>query len=161
MIPRLGGSFPFPTGLARGRLLDINSTTSNRPQVVPNDLTPPDAPHVVDESLVTPIYEGARYGDAQLQAITFAAAGSLLVLARPPQHQRTLLIIVNDIAGFNIRMNFDSAANVTTGLPIPPGGNVFFDTCVPQNDINVFAPVAGVIQIAYLNLDIHNLQRLA
>ena len=161
MTPRLSGGFPMPAGLARGRLLDINQGTSNTPQVVPRDLTPPDAPAQVDETQVYPIFEGARYGDGQLNAFTFAAAGSMLVLPRPPQHQRTLLIIVNDIAGFNIRVNFDSPANVATGWPIPPGGTLFLDTSVPQNDINVFAPVAGVIQVAYINLDIHNLQRLA
>ena len=152
----------YPLGLRRNSraALDVHNTTSNTPYTVPNDLTPPNATQGYLPEQVHPNYSPAQYGDGQLQLVVYAAAGNQLVLPRPSSGQRVLLIIVNDIAGFNIRVNFDTPANVTVGLPIPPGGNLFFDNVIAQNDIHVFAPVAGNIQVAFMNLDVHNASRL-
>ncbi len=85
------------------------------------------------------------------QVFTFTGAGDQLVLPRPIG-TRTLLIIENDLAAPNsIRVNFDKIADANTGLRIVAGGNAFFDAVVPQNNIHVFAPVAGNIILTWIN----------
>lgn len=163
MIPRIGQIYPaagMMPGRSRTATLDIHDNAGNSPLAVPDSMTPPSNAQSSRPEPAHPQYSPAQFGDGQLSTVVFAGAGNLLVIARPPQFQRVLLIIVNDIAGFNVRVNFDSAANVTTGFPIPPGGNIFFDNVVPQNDIHVFSPVAGNIQVAFMNIDITNAQRL-
>lgn len=109
---------------------------------LPQTITPPPAA-VVNDPL--------RYGDVLTQVFTFTGAGDQLVLPRPIG-TRTLLIIENDLAAPNsIRVNFDKIADANTGLRIVAGGNAFFDAVVPQNNIHVFAPVAGNIILTWIN----------
>ena len=147
-------------GKSRGAVLDIHDRDSQSPLAVPDGLTPPDNIQSYRPENTHPTYIPGLFGDGQLQLVVFPAAGATLVLPRPSQFQRVLLIIVNDIAGFNIRVNFDTPANVTVGLPIPPGGNLFMDNVVVQNDVWVFAPVAGNVQVAFMNVDVTNIARL-
>ena len=162
MIPILSSSYPMVRRENRRARLDIHDGGSNTPLAVPDSLTPPTSNQSYNPEPVHPNYNPAAYGDGQLSLVVFGGGGvNILVCARPSQFQRTLLIIVNDIAGFNVRVNFDAPANVVLGFPVPPGGNIFFDNVVPQNDIHVFSPVAGNIQVAFMNIDVRNSNRLA
>jgi hypothetical protein len=115
-------------------------------------MTPPTSPTPPPTISVS---EGTKYGDAITFQVPFAAAGDLLVLTRPTT-KRTLLIIENDLAAPNsIRVNFDAQASVNLGLRIINGGNLFFDVAVPQNDIHVFAPVAGNVLVTYMNAPVN------
>ena len=161
MQPKLSQSYPNPVGRNRGAPLDIHDGGSVSPFVIPPELIAPASNQKEITEQTHPIFTPGFYGDAQLQLIVFPGAGSQLVLPRPSQYQRTLLIITNDIAGVNIRVNFDTPASVTVGLPIPPGGNLFMDNVVAQNDVWVFAPAAGNVQVAWMNIDVTNTKRLA
>ena len=97
-----------------------------------------------------PSYEPGAYGEAVNLPIVFAAAGALLALRRPTSGIRSLLIIANSIAGFAITVGYDTAPTVGSGLPIAAGGNLFLDQKVPQNDIWIFSPAAGTVQITYM-----------
>jgi len=101
---------------------------------------------------VTPAasYEPGAYGEAVNLPVVFAAAGALLALRRPTSGIRSLLIIANSIAGFAITVGYDTAPNIGSGLPIASGGNLFLDQKVPQNDIWLFSPAAGTVQITYM-----------
>lgn len=90
-----------------------------------------------------------NYGEAYTVPVIFGAAGALLALPRPSSGIRKLLIINNTIAGFAITIGFDTAPTVASGLQIATGGNLFFDIVVPQNDIWIFAPAAGTVQVIY------------
>ncbi len=127
------------------------------PQAIPRSMRPP-GQAALAESGNTPlaIFESGRYGDAQLLTFTFAAAGSSLVLPRPLKSQRTLLIIVNDLAAGTMRVGFDNPAAAGIGVPIVAGGNLFMDVKVPQNDIWVFSPGGGIVSILFMNADITN-----
>lgn len=107
-----------------------------------------------------PFFQPGLWGDALLQTVVFAAPGNLFVLQRPVRAQRVLLIVVNDLAAAVIRVNFDNPATVGIGVAIGPGGNLFFDAVVPQNDINIFSPAAGQIHVAWLNVDATNPSRV-
>jgi len=96
------------------------------------------------------VFDSTGYGNGLIQPIVFAAPGDFLALPRPPSGVRTLLVIENTIAGFVITFNYDAPAAVGTGIQIAAGGNVFFDKVVPQNDIHIFSPVAGVVQIMWM-----------
>lgn len=90
------------------------------------------------------------YGDGDVIPIVFAAAGDQLVLPRP-KVRRALLSIINTLAANPINFAFGRQADNVSGVPIPAAGNVFFDNAVPQNDVHVFAPVAGTILVLYIN----------
>lgn len=90
------------------------------------------------------------YGDMFIIPITFTAAGDLFVLERP-KNKRVLLVVVNTIALNTINFAFGRAADNVSGIPITSGGNVFFDTAVPQNDLHVFSPAVGTILVGYIN----------
>lgn len=105
-------------------------------------------------AIATTISDPMKYGDMSVIIVAFAAAGDILVLPRP-SGKRTLLIVENDLAAPNtIRMNFDKIADANSGLRIISGGNAFFDAAVPQNDIHIFAPVAGNVIVTYINVAI-------
>jgi len=129
-------------------LAPINMTAEQAIMTPPTSPTPPPTISVND---------GAKYGDAVTIVAAFAAAGDLLVLPRPST-KRILLIVENDLVAPNtIRINFDAQANANLGLRVISGGNAFFDVSVPQNDIHVFAPVAGNVIVTYINASV-NLQ---
>jgi hypothetical protein len=129
-------------------LAPLNVTAQTAVMTPPSSPTPPPTISVND---------GAKYGDAITLVATFTGAGDLLVLPRPST-KRTLLIIENDLVAPNtIRINFDAQASANLGLRVINGGNAFFDIAVPQNDIHVFAPVAGNVIVTYINSPV-NLQ---
>lgn len=101
-------------------------------------------------SAPAPVYTPGSYGEAVTVPIIFSAAGALLALRRPTAGIRKLLIINNTIAGFAITVGYDGAPNVGNGLQIAAGGNLFFDVVVPQNDIWIFSPAAGTVQLIYM-----------
>lgn len=93
------------------------------------------------------------YGDATILPITFAAAGDLLVLPRP-RGTRTLLLITNILPGNPVNYSWDRAADAVTGIPLgAAGGFRLFDNSVPQNDLHIFSPVAGLaVLVEYMNV---------
>lgn len=142
--------------------LDIHNISGDRdPQAAPRSMRPPGQAMLVESGEISQsIFEAGRYGDAQLLSFTFAALGTALVLQRPLKSQRTLLVIVNDLAAGTMRVGFDNPPAAAVGIPIVAGGNLFFDTKVPQNDIWVFSPGGGVVTILYINADITNPTRV-
>lgn len=92
---------------------------------------------------------GVVYGDLTTLPVTFAGAGSQLVLPRP-KNIRVYLLIVNTLAANPINFNFGNAADNTL-YPIPAGGNYLADTSVPQNDLYIFSPVAGTVLVGFVN----------
>lgn len=97
-----------------------------------------------------PTYNPGNYGEAVTIPVVFAAAGALLALPRPSHGIRKLLIIENNIAGFVITVGFDNPPPVGGGLAIAAAGNLLLDNAVPQNDIWIFSPAAGTVQIVYM-----------
>lgn len=101
-----------------------------------------------------PTYLPGNYGDAITTAVVFAAAGALLALPRPTHGRRVLLVINNLIAGFVINVGFDAPPPVNGGIGIASAvgqpGTLFMDIVVPQNDIWIFSPAAGTVQVVYM-----------
>lgn len=137
--------------------IDLHSggAGSNVESAAPRSMRPPSTEHIAAEgNAPQAVFESGRYGDAQCIPFAFAVAGSLLALPRPLKSQRTLLIIVNDLAAGTMRVNFDNPAAAGIGVPIVAGGNLFMDTKVPQNDIWIFSPGGGIATITFMNVDI-------
>ena len=126
----------------------------------PPSLTSPQQPPQATPLRATPTFAPGSFGDALLQSTIFGAPGSILALPRPVRAQRTLLIIANNFPAQVIYVNYDNPASPVVGVPIGPGGNMFLDTVVPQNDIYIFSPVAGVVPITYINIDATNPSRV-
>lgn len=140
---------------------DISGGSGPTQTAAPSSMTAPSAAAIAAAgNAPVPIYRPGMYGEGQLSPITFAGASDILVLPRPGKGIRAWLLIVNDLAASTIRVNFDSSASATIGIAIGPGGNLFMDVVVPQNDIHVFSPIAGLIHIAYINLDPTNPTRV-
>jgi hypothetical protein len=161
MIPKLARDFNTPDYVETPDAgLDIHLTSGNR-SAVPRSLRPPgySSRAVVDQQ-ATPIFNPGLYGDAQVLTLIYAAAGDVLAIPRPATNQRVLLIIVNQLAAGNIMINYDNPGSAASGIPIAAGGNIFYDTVVPQNDVHIWASAAGTVQVSYMNLDITNVNRI-
>ena len=136
---------------------DIHNDARDYSNVAPGSMRPPGLQEEADRGIIAmPQFTPAQYGDVQTLVFVFAVAGDQLVLPRPAHAQRALLIIINDFAAGIVRINFDNAASATVGIPLAVGANAFFDSFVPQNDIHIFGPGAGAVQVIYANLDITN-----
>ena len=96
-------------------------------------------------------YDSSKYGDVIQLLQVLVAATSALVLPRNT-NKRTYLVIQNPSAA-PLYMAFGQQAN-TGSLPIPAGGNAWFDTFVPQNDIYLFSTPGALIPIYYATHDI-------
>ena len=79
--------------------------------------------------------EPKRYGDMQQLSAQLVQNVDNLVLTRS-DNLRVFLLIYNSSA-VNLYYAFDQNANAAC-VPIPPGGNLFFDNAVPQNDLHLF-----------------------
>jgi hypothetical protein len=99
------------------------------------------------------VSNGGIYADMVQLLVPLAIGEETLALPRPG-NTRVLLCVQNTNAS-NLFVAFDQIAN-TSGLLIPPGGNIFFDAAVPQNDLHIVygAAVATVVPIFYMNADI-------
>lgn len=99
------------------------------------------------------IGNGGIYSDMVQLLVPIPAGTEVLALPRPG-NTRILLCVQNTNAS-NLYIAFDQIANAS-GLLIPPGGNVFFDAAVPQNDLHVVYGAAAdtVVPIFYMNADI-------
>ena len=122
----------------------------------PASMTPPPSPPQGSVLAAQPQFSPGSFGDALILSVAFGAAGDILALPRPPLGVRTLLIIVNDLPASAIRVNMDSPATATAGIAIQPLGNLLLDAVVPQNDIHIFSPIAGVVTVMYINADVTN-----
>jgi hypothetical protein len=129
---------------------DLGTGGKRLPAAAPRSMTSP-TPQEIAEQGLTPqaVYQVTDFVDVQMLPVQWFAAGDQLVLERPTKSQRTLLIIVNDLPASAIWVNFDRPASALVGLIIPPGGNLFCDIRVPQNDIHIFSLVPGYINLAF------------
>lgn len=102
---------------------------------------------------VAPTEGTGQYGRDAILPIALAAGVPMRVLARPSS-RRVLLRIMNLQAagGANVTYNFDKPAGPGS-MPIPPGGNTFYSTAVPQSEVWCFCAVAANILVEYI--DIH------
>ena len=131
--------------------IDIQSGAQSTPaSPIPASMGVPSLP---PSAMGAPSYMPCMYGNAQVITPLFAGAGDLLVLPRPATGQRVFLLIVNNLAASVANVNFDNVASAAIGIQIQPGGNLFMDQFVPQNDIHIFIPIAGVITVAFCVLD--------
>jgi len=155
------------------RTSDRPKTTFGRPQWqiepgnsrVPLSSIPPSPNQSADagnSELPIPMWIPGIYGDMQYKQITYLALGPFdqLVLLRPVRAQRVFMLIQNNFAAGNILINFDNPASALNGIPINPGGNFLCDNAVPQNDIHVFGPGAGTINISYMEVDITDSEKI-
>jgi len=155
-IANPGSTIPASAGLTLfgGTALEPFFTAPAMPQELaaqPNSLQPLQQNQ---PSAVTTVYESSRYGDMVIQTVVFAAIGCILVLPRP-SGIRTYLLIENLLAAPNqIRVNFDNPASANSGIGIDSSGSWLFDSVVPQNNVYIFAPAAGSVQIAWINVNI-------
>lgn len=100
----------------------------------------------------TAVMDGGKYGD-MVQLTVPIASGADVVAVQRPKNTRVLLIIINNQVA-NLYVAFDQTASAFS-LPIPPGGALFFDAAVPQNDVHLFYGVGAVlVPIFYINVDI-------
>ena len=97
------------------------------------------------------VYEDGRYGDIVTQLVQVPAGADIIALQRP-KFTRVFLLLFNPTLA-NLYVGFDTQSSIGA-LPIPPGGNLFFDAFVPQNDIHLFAAAASAIPLLYANQDI-------
>lgn len=133
------------------------SRLGNVPQIPP--ATAKDAQSLVmsastDRVSPSPVYDPSLYGDGINFPFVFGAAGDMLVLARAPAGlTRIYLLIVNTLAANPVQVAFGQAAALLSGIPIPAAGN--YEPLKPQqNDVHVFSPVAGTIQIVHTLVDL-------
>ena len=95
----------------------------------------------------------------QYRAIVYLpAGGDQLALPRPVKTQRVYLLIQNNMLAGNITVNFDNQANALNGIQMPPGASWFMDNACPQNDIHIFAPGFGTVNLAFMEIDITDFQ---
>ncbi|MHB8674550.1 MAG: hypothetical protein ACYDAK_12860 [Candidatus Limnocylindrales bacterium] len=142
------GRFAKPNVLASA---DIQSGANSTPaSPIPPSMV---ASSVGPAEMGVPSFSPAQFGNAQIITPVFAAAGDQLVLPRPATGQRVFLLIVNNLAASVANVNFDNIASAAIGIQIQPGGNLFMDQFVPQNDIHIFIPIAGVITVAFCVLN--------
>lgn len=119
---------------------------------------PLQAPPVVKAA---PTFDLGKYGDIQTYPCIFPAAMDELAILRPTKSVRTFLLVVNSLVIPNIiTVNFDAPATPTSGIQIPAGGNLFMDYFVPQQDVHVYSPIAGVVQCFYCNVNVADYSRL-
>lgn len=118
------------------------------------DVVPPD-----EAFHGSPVYNPGFYGDMTVIPVVYAGAQDQLVLARPKE-TRIYLVIVNPLPANSIYVNFDASAEpaaggAVKGVPIAAGNGAWvFDQVVPQNDVHIYAPVAGTILVGFINRNI-------
>lgn len=153
-VPVWNRSGPNKLPVTPGAVLDIhNHDVDLNASPVPRSMRPDAAPDAGNALGATAVFLASGYADGSVLTITQAANASVLVLQRPVRAQRVNLIIVNDTIG-TIRFNLDAPATAAIGIPILPGGNAFFDFFVPQNDIYIFWPNTGNVQVMYANTNV-------
>lgn len=94
-----------------------------------------------------------QFGEAITIALTFAAAGEVVALARPDQ-TRISLLIQNLSVGGNVFYCFDRQADNVSCIAIGVNGNRLFDSAVPQGELHLFSTGAGVVVVEYMNKSI-------
>lgn len=119
------------------------------PAAQPQNTTPgmPDIPA---------LQSGQFFGDAvTLPIINATVNNSVLALPRPPPGtRRTLLIVQNQLVGTILPFAFGRAAdNLLSSPGIPANGNLLLDqlSAIPQNELYLFFPIAGLVTITYIN----------
>lgn len=121
----------------------------NRPDLAfnPDTLRPLDSTPATDLSYVA---DTMKYGD--FAHIPFSVdVGAQLILSRP-QAKRIFLLIENTHPSQNLYVGFGTEPNTTIGVTILPGGDLFLDAVVPQNDVYIAgAGAATVGNITYCN----------
>ena len=96
--------------------------------------------------------EPQRYGQAQLYPVTLTASAGQLVAQRPTT-TRTQLIIQN-VSAFAVWINFGNQAAENNGLLLQggsPGGSIYQDTVVSQDEIYAFSTGAATIIIVTMD----------
>lgn len=141
-----------PVGTAQapvGQIVDAQRLHPFNAQHYPND-----SPEVT-RRIPHASFDPGMYGDMQVIPIVLEANVDVLALARPV-NSRVILIIQNTQAANILFATFDNAATTLNGIQIPAGGNLFFDSPTPQNDLHLLSTAAGTIILSYMNVDIVN-----
>jgi len=96
------------------------------------------------------ITEPQRYGETILtNPVTLVAANA--VVLQQPATTRVFLMIQNLDAAADMWINFGANAAVNRGFKLGPGGIAFYDSFVPQDEINVFSVAAVTYALHYAN----------
>ncbi len=107
---------------------------------------------VIQAEDLTHVADAMRYGDFANIQVT-AGLNNQLILDRP-QGKRIYLLIQNTHATQNMFVAFGTIATALNGIKINPGGNLFLDTIVPQNEVQIIADGAGTTGVVvYCNKD--------
>lgn len=143
---------PYDRLHSRGAMVDA-ARLQNRFNGAGIPLAEPAYPGAIYTPGSSPLPQGnkvvSKYGDMQSLTVNLVNNVDSLVLSRP-SGTRVFMLIYNANAA-NLYFAFDQQANASS-LPIPPGGNLFFDNAVPQNDVHLFYIGANVaVPILYIN----------
>lgn len=155
MRPNLSQSIWPPHQPAnKAATFDIHPGARVSPSPVPASMRPASSQAIADAGLQSaPSFEPAKFGEMVHNQLAHPGGVDVLALIRPVKSIRSFLLIANELAATIIHVNYDNPAGAAVGTPIGPGGNLFLDAAVPQNDVHIFSPVAGNIQISYINID--------
>ena len=142
LAPDTMGTAPFGTIFDQRQLQPFHRTLDD-------GLTPEQARKVPQAS-----FNPGQYADMQQQQVALLDGVDKLVLSRS-RSTRIFLLIFNPNAA-NLYFAWDQVASASS-IPIPPGGNLFFDNAVPQNDLHLFYAGANVnVPFQYMTNDIAN-----
>lgn len=99
-------------------------------------------------------FNPGQYGDMQQLQVALIDGVDKLVLSR--SHNTRIFLLVFNPNAASLYFGWDQVAG-TSSIPIPPGGNLFFDQAVPQNDLHLFYAGANVnVPIQYMVVDLAN-----
>jgi len=110
----------------------------------------------LDEARTIPqaIFDPGKYGDILQMPITIPANTSILALQRSVK--KRIFLLVENPTGINLYFAFDTAASIVSNY-IPPGGIMWFDAAVPQNNLYLFSgPAPVVVPISFMVADMAN-----
>lgn len=97
------------------------------------------------------IYDSGKYANGVQQLIVVPADKDMLALPRPLTKRQILIILNPSLA--NLYFALDQAASVNA-FPIPPGGSLFMDAVVLQNDIHLYSVAGTAAPLIFANLDV-------
>lgn len=96
------------------------------------------------------ITEPQKYSETVISTVLSAAALNSVVLQQPAT-TRVFLCVQNLDAAVDLWLNFGAVAAVNRGIKVLPGGSVFYDAFVPQDEINMFTASSIRYTLHYAN----------
>lgn len=138
------------------------SGSDQPPDLVPPAVMPPagagNPDHLLQEhphqvAGINFVAEPMRYGDFTNLPLSIGLASG--VVLQRPSTRRIFLAILNSHATQSLYVAFGTPSSPALGLELKPGGVLFLDTVVPQNDVNIVGSGANTTgALVYCNKDL-------